>query len=265
MPGGRPKTRPEPEAIKSVSKVLDILEHLGASQRAVSASDIARATGFNVSTAFRQLQTLAARGYVEQDLGYLTYVLGPRFYQLASGYLKGKDLASLARPHLEALRDVVGETAYLVILSNGEIVQMGKADGQQVVSASIRSSQREPAYCTATGKVLLSGLAPEALDRYLASVSLQPHTPQTITSRTGLKRELATVRKQGYALDLEEYAENLCCVSVPVHDPHSGSIVAAISLAMPKLRFRRGHVARWRGLLEGKAALISPQLGLIDT
>jgi DNA-binding IclR family transcriptional regulator len=265
MPGGRPKTRPEPEAVKSVSKVLDILEHLGAAQRAISVSDIARSTGFNVSTAFRQLQTLVARGYVEQDLGHLTYVLGPRFYQLASVYLKGKDLASLARPHLEALRDVVGETAYLVILSHGEIVQLGKADGQQVVSASIRSSQREPAYCTATGKVLLSGLAPEALERYLASVNLQPFTPQTITSRAKLKRELVTVRKQGYALDVEEYAENLCCVSVPVRDPNRGSIVAAISLAMPKLRFRRGHVARWCGLLDGKAALISPQLGLIDT
>jgi len=195
MPGGRPKTRTEPGVVKSVSKVLDILEHLGGAQRALSVSDIARATGFNVSTAFRQLQTLAARGYVEQELGHLTYVLGPRFYQIASGYLKGKDLASLARPHLEALRDAVGETAYLVILSQGEIVQLGKADGQQVVSASIRSSQREPAYCTATGKVLLSGLAPDALDRYLESVSLQPYTPQTITSRTRLKRELATVRK----------------------------------------------------------------------
>ena len=265
MPGGRPKTRPEPDAVKSVSKVLDILEHLGSAQRAVSVSDIARATGFNVSTAFRQLQTLVARGYVEQDPGHRSYVLGPRFYQLAGAYLKGKDLATLARPHLEQLRDVVGETAYLVILSQGEIVQLGKADGQQVVSASIRSAQREPAYCTATGKVLLSGLAADALERYLASVDLQPYTPQTITNRAKLERELAKVRKQGYALDVEEYAENLCCVSVPVRDPKSGSIVAAISLAMPKLRFRRGHVARWRGLLEGKAALISPQLGLIDS
>jgi DNA-binding IclR family transcriptional regulator len=265
MPGGRPKTRPEPDAVKSVSKVLDILEHLGSAQRAVSVSDIARATGFNVSTAFRQLQTLVARGYVEQDPGHRSYVLGPRFYQLAGAYLRGKDLATLARPHLEQLRDVVGETAYLVILSQGEIVQLGKADGQQIVSASIRSAQREPAYCTATGKVLLSGLAPDALERYLASVDLQPYTPQTITSRAKLERELAKVHKQGYALDVEEYAENLCCVSVPVRDPNSGSIVAAISLAMPKLRFRRGLVPRWRGLLEGKAALISPQLGLIDT
>src|SRR4029453_4398124 len=210
MPGGRPKTRPEPDAVKSVSKVLDILEHLGAAQRAVSGSDIARATGFNVSTAFRQLQTLVSRGYVQQDPGHLSYVLGPRFYQLASGYLKGKDLASLARPHLEALRDVVGETAYLVILSHGEIVQLGKADGQQVVTASIRSSRREPAHCTAPGEVRLSGLAPEALDRYLASVSLTPYTPQTITSRTRLKRELATVRKKGSALDMEGNAGNRC-------------------------------------------------------
>ena len=69
----------------------------------------------------------------------------------------------MARPQLEALRDEVGETAYLVIFSQGEIVQLCKADGPHVVSASIRTVQREPAYCTATGKVLLSGLAPEAL------------------------------------------------------------------------------------------------------
>ena len=211
--------------------MLDILEHLGAAKRAVSVSDIARATGFNVSTAFRQLQTLVARGYVEQEPGHRSYVLGPRFYQLAGAYLKGKDLATLARPHLESLRDVVGETAYLVILSQGEIVQLGKADGQQVVSASMRSAQREPAYCTATGKVLLSGLGQEALERYVESVRMQPYTAQTITTRAGLKRDLATVRKQGYAIDVEEYAENLCCVSVPVRDPNSGSIVAALSIA----------------------------------
>ena len=265
MPGGRPKTRTEPDAVKSVSKVLDILEHLGAAERAVSVSDIARATGFNVSTAFRQLQTLVARGYVEQESGHRSYVLGPRFYQLATAYLKGKDLSTLVRPHLEALRDVVGETAYLVILSQGEIVQLCKADGQQVVSATMRSTQRDPAYCTATGKVLLSGLAPDALERYLGSVRMRAYTAQTITTRTQLERDLAKVRKQGYALDVEELAEDLCCVSVPVRDPNSQSIVAAISIAMPKNRFRRNLVPRWRSLLEEKAALISPQLSLIDS
>jgi len=102
-------------------------------------------------------------------------------------------------------------------------------------------------------------------DRRAGQRRLRTHTVKIKRAPTIAARELATVRKQGYALDMEEYAENLCCVSVPVHDPHSGSIAAAISIAMPKLRFRRGHVARWCGLLEGKAALISPQLGLIDS
>ena len=158
MPGGRPRAKTQADTVKSVTKVLDILEHLGAAQRVVSVSDLARATGLNVSTAFRLLQTLMARGYVEQERSNRGYFLGPRFFQMGSAYLQGSDLATIARPHLEALRDAVGETAYLVIFSQGEIVQLCKADGKQAVSAAIRSMVREPAYCTATGKVLLSAL-----------------------------------------------------------------------------------------------------------
>jgi len=264
MPGGRPKTKAVPDAVKSVAKVLDILEHVAASKQPVSVSDLARGTGFNVSTAFRLVQTLVARGYVEQQDGQRSYVLGTRLYQLASAYLQGSDLATLARPHLEALRDEVGETVYLVIFSQGEIVQLCKADGPHVVSASIRSSEREPAYCTATGKVLLSGLSDEAFRSYLAGVKLTPYTAQTITSRAKLEREIESVRAEGFALDLEEYAENLCCLSVPVRHPHGGEIAAAISVAMPKLRFKRSGVPRWRKLLEERAALISQPLGLVD-
>lgn len=265
MPGGRPKTKAAPDAVKSVAKVLDILEHVGASRQGVNVSDLARATGFTVSTAFRLVQTLVSRHYVEQDPASRNYVLGPRAYQLASAYLKGSDLATLARPHLEALRDELGETVYLVIFRQGEIVQLGKADGPHVVSASIRSAEREPAYCTATGKLLLSGLPPEEFRAYLASVKLTAYTPQTITTRTKLEREVAAIREQGFALDVEEYAENLCCLAVPVRDPHGDRVTAAISVAMPKLRFKRSLVPQWRQQLEAKAALLSPQLGLIGS
>ena len=103
MPGGRPRARAQAESVKSVVKVLDILEHLGTSQRAVSVSDLARSTGLNVSTAFRLLQTLMGRGYVEQERGNRGYQLGPRVFQMGSAYLQGNDLASIARPHLETL------------------------------------------------------------------------------------------------------------------------------------------------------------------
>src|SRR6185295_15372859 len=264
MPGGRPRVKTQVDSVKSVTKVLDILEHLGSAQRAVSVSELARMTGLNVSTAFRLLQTLMARGYVEQQASDRGYQLGPRIFQMGSAYLQGSDLAAIARPHLEALRDDVGETAYLVIFSQGEIVQLCKADGKQAVSASVRSMVREPAYCTATGKVLLSGLAQEAFDKYVATVALQTFTPQTTTSKAQLRREIAKVRQQGFALDAEEFVPNLCCVSVPVFDRDGERTIAAISIAMPKMRFKRSLVPGWCERMRAKSALISQQLGLIE-
>lgn len=265
MPGGRPRAKTQAGSVKSVIKVLDILEHLGSSQRAVSVSELARATGLNVSTSFRLLQTLMGRGYVEQERDNRGYALGPRFFQMGSAYLQGNDLAAIARPHLEALRDAVGETAYLVIFSQGEIVQLGKADGKQAVSASVRPMVREPAYCTATGKVLLSGLDRDELDKYMERVQLRTFTPQTVTSKAQLRREIAKVRDSGFAVDIEEFVPNLCCVSVPVRARDGCASVAAISIAMPKMRFKRTFVPRWCELLREKALLITQQLGLIET
>jgi IclR family KDG regulon transcriptional repressor len=263
MPGGRPRAKTQADSVKSVVKVLDILEHLGGVQGAVSVSDLARATGLNVSTAFRLLQTLMARGYVEQERHNRGYFLGPRIFQMGSAYLQGSDLASIARPHLEALRDAVGETAYLVMFSQGEIVQLCKADGKQAVSAAIRSMVREPAYCTATGKVLLSALGAQEFDKYVQGVDLQPFTPQTLTSKAELRREIGRVRENGFALDNEEFVPNLCCVSIPV--TNGGAPVAAMSIAMPKMRFRKALVPRWCEQMREKALLITQQLGLVET
>ena len=188
-------------------------------QSAIGLSDLSRATGLNVSTAFRLLQTLMVRGYVEQEKANRTYFLGPRIFQMGSAYLRGSDLATIARPHVEALRDEVGETAYLVTFSQGEIVQLCKADGKQAVSAAIRPMVREPAYCTATGKVLLSALSPNEFDSYLQTVEMQSFTPRTLTSKSELRREIRTVREKGFALDLEEFVPNLCCVAIPLPRP----------------------------------------------
>jgi len=263
MPGGRPRGK-VPDSVKSIAKVLDILEHLAASKRVVSVSDLARATKINVSTAYRLLQTLMARGYVVQETANRGYLLGPRIFQMGSAYLQGNDLASVARPHLEALRDAVHETTYLVIFSQGEIVQLCTADGKQAVSATFRSMVREPAYCTATGKVLLSGLSADDLESYFDRVKLEAFTPQTVTGKAQLRKEIAKVRQTGFALDVEEFIPNLCCVSVPVMSRDGNARVAAISIAMPRMRFKRAQVPQWCKLLREKASLITQQLAFID-
>jgi DNA-binding IclR family transcriptional regulator len=73
------------------------------------------------------------------------------------------------------------------------------------------------------------------------------------------------VRENGFAVDSEEFVPNLCCVSIPVADHNGGAAVAAISIAMPKMRFKRTLVPRWCEQMREKAALITQQLGLVET
>ena len=241
MPGGRPRAKTQADSVKSVVKVLDILEHLGSSQGAVSVSDLARATGLERQHGLPPAADAdGARLRRAGDRRTAATCSGPRIFQMGSAYLQGSDLAAIARPHLEALRDEVGETAYLVMFSQGEIVQLCKADGKQAVSAAIRSMVREPAYCTATGKVLLSGARRRTSSTSIVqSVQLQTFTPQTLTSKAAAA-----------AGDREGARERLCARrrgvrAEPVLRQRSGArsqrrrTVAAISIAMPKMRFKR--------------------------
>lgn len=260
---GKREKKAETGAVKSVHKVLDILEHLGGAGRPVSVSDIARSTGVNVSTAYRLLQNLAARGYVEQDGQTRSYRLGPRTFALGSAYLGGNDLIQIARPHLVGLRDAIGETVYLATYSRGEVVQLAKADGNHVISARMPTGQREPAYCTANGKVLLASLDEPELARYLDSAEFRQRTVNTITTETRLRKELQEIARLGFAVDDEELTDNVCCVSAPVRES-TGRVIAALSIAMPKSRFRRAAIPSWVRQMDDKATLIAQQLGLAD-
>ncbi|MGQ0543859.1 MAG: IclR family transcriptional regulator [Betaproteobacteria bacterium] len=247
-------------SIKSVLKGLDILEHLAAAGGPVSVSQVGRAKGFHVTTAHRLLRTLALRGYVAQEPGNHAYRLGSRVLQLGRAYLESLDVVAIARPRLEALRDALGETTHLAVYSDGEAVELAQAPSQQPISVSIRPGQRSPAYCTALGKVLLAGLPPAELQRFLRQARLDRRAPRTITDPRALERELERVRSRGWAIDEEEFAAKLCCVAVPVRDA-SGATVAALSVAMPEMRYRTARVAHWTRRLARTALDISRELG----
>ena len=251
----------EGSAVKTVAKVLDLLEHVAAAGRPVSVSELAAMTGFNVSTAHRLMQTLARRNYVEQDPSTRAYALGSRLLELGSAYAGSLDLVGAARPRIEELRDLAGETVHLAILSERDVVEICTAGGRQAVTVSRGAGRRDPAHCTATGKVLLAALQSSDLERFFAAGPLQAITSRSITGRNELVAELQRVREAGFAIDDEELCEDVCCIGVPVWG-RSGRTAAALSLAMPKARFRSGSVAGWVKILAEHAARISSALAL---
>ncbi|MCW5750587.1 MAG: IclR family transcriptional regulator [Alphaproteobacteria bacterium] len=238
--------------VKSVAKVLDILEHLGHAGRPVGISDLARATSLHVSTAHRLLRTLSSRGYVEQRAESRRYALGPRVFELGNAYVSGRDFVTLARPRIEALRDRIGETVHLGVLSDGDVVEVCSALSQKPVGVSVRTGWRDPAHCSAVGKVILAHLPDEERKALLARRSLERRTARTITTHRELETELSRVRTQGYAVDDEELSDDLCCVAVPLLDG-AGRAIAGMSAAMPKARFHSERIPELVRLL-GEAA-----------
>jgi len=167
--------------IKSVAKVLDILEYLAGAGRPVGASEVARAVGFHVSTTHRLLRTLAMRGYVDQHAALRSFVIGPQLHALGSAYAGGAGLVQIARPELEVLRDALGETIHLGIFRSGEVIEVASAGSLQAVSVSLGAGRRDPAHCTALGKVLLAALDDAELAAFLRR-PLERRTPRSLVN-----------------------------------------------------------------------------------
>ena len=91
---------------------------------------------------------------------------------------------------------------------------------------------------------------------------LARYTPRTISSLIELKENLATVRRQGYAIDNAEHEEDILCVAAPVRD-HRGEVVAAISLSIPTIRCDLMRIGSFAPLVCDYADQISYQLGYV--
>jgi DNA-binding IclR family transcriptional regulator len=126
----------------------------------------------------------------------------------------------------------------MAILEQNEIVYINKIESEMNAGGlkmSSRVGSRTPANSCAVGKVLLSYLSPDEIDRIIQATGLSQRTAYTITDPTRLKEHLAAVRKQEYAIDDEENELGIRCVAAPLFGD-KGNAVSAISLSGPAFR-----------------------------
>lgn len=228
--------------IQTVTNALRLLEEFRyAEQLGVTA--LARRLGLHKNNVFRLLATLEEAGFVEQIADNESYRLGTACLELGQAFARTRTLSRLARAALEALTRDTRETTHLGVLDGFEVVHLdGEPACQQVVSR-VRRGERLPAHSSALGKALLACGDPaewERVDRdWIRGGELAALTPATITDRDKFFEHLRNAAGGGYALDLEESAEGLCCAAAPVRDA-SGKVIAALSISAPA--FRAGPV-----------------------
>jgi IclR family transcriptional regulator, KDG regulon repressor len=133
---------------------------------------------------------------------------------------------------LEAVVAETGESVFLAVLDEGEVVYLMKKEGRFAMRTTAMLGSRRGAHCTALGKTFLAFMPADDARAVVERHGMAPLTRHTIVDLPRLWEELARVRLKGYAVDREEVEEGLACIAAPVRD-HTGEQIAAISLAGP--------------------------------
>lgn len=244
----------------SIDKTLSVLEAVAQNAKGLSLADIVKAVDIPKTTAFRILEILAAREYLSWNKDNERYSIGIKAVEVGISGLIGQDIVDVSIPYLQELSATVGETSFLAVYNNGDVVYLYKAEGTGSIQTIARLGSRRPAYCTALGKVILANLPVEETDRVLEK-KLVKFTGKTVVDRIKLYEEFATIRSTGYAIDNEGIEYGLYCLAVPISD-YTGHVIAAISVSGPikRLHANRDSVAEE---LKGIGATISKRLGYV--
>jgi len=219
------------ESVRVIERVFMILEYLSQSNIPRGPTEIAVATGLNKSTVYRLVSSMCSGGYLERTYAG-TYHISVKLVEIVSNHISNLELQTEARPFLSELHAQLGLIVHLGILDSDEVVYVEKMDINRNLRIYAQIGMRVPAFCSSLGKCLLSSLSGEEFDVLFRDRSLNRYTINTITTIPELKEHLREVRRQGWALDNEEYIAGNRCVAAPIFD-YRGEIIAAVSASGP--------------------------------
>lgn len=222
------KTRAK-EGMAGLAKGLAIIEAFGASTTRMTVSDAAHLADLSRPAARRCLLTLVDLGYLAHDGKFFTPL--PRMLRLGSAYLSTSSLTQIAQPLLAHARDELQESVSLAVSDEGYSVFIARAEAVRIVSTGVKLGGRLPAYCSATGRVLLSGLKEDDVRRHLESVPMKRLTDRTLANTTAVLKAVKLAAENGYAISNEELEIGMSAMAVPVRN-RSGEIEAAVSVSV---------------------------------
>jgi IclR family KDG regulon transcriptional repressor len=249
--------------LHTVRKAAEVLNLFSIEHPEWGISELSKALAIPKSSTSALVSTLTEQGLLRRTSSG-RYKLGWRIMALSQVLLSTTDFRTEARRVMESLIIRFGETVHLATLERGQVIYVEKLQGTRAVQVSLTSvGSRLPAHCSGVGKVILANLPSEEACQLLSASSMPALTPNTITTIEALQDELERVRAQGYAYDIEEAVEELCCVAAPIHD-HTGEVVAAMSLSVPAYRFQQCK-DQYRQAIIGATRQVSESLGYIPT
>lgn len=250
------------EKVRVLDRAFDILDILSENIVPMRLSEIATASGLSKSTVHRILSAMLERSIVAKtETG--AYTIGYKIIEFAGTHINNLELLTEAKPYLSRIMRELDLTAHLGILDGADVVYLEKLDGHPNAQSYTQVGHRSPGFCSSIGKCLMAGMSRDELDDVLDLCDFKKYTPNTITNRRDYIRHLKEVRRQGWAMDDEEYEIGHRCIGATVYD-YRGLPVAAISASGSVSLLSDDRIEAVIGKVKELAAQLSRQIGYIE-
>ncbi len=224
----------KPSGVQAVDRALEILELFEEPDARLTITEIAAALGVHRSTASRLVAVLERHRLLEHDRR--SYALGLGLVSLAGHVLNRFPVRARAADILRDLRDATGETVYLGVPDQDELIYIDQAPSPDVRLNVDWVGRRQRLTAGITGAVILAFAPAETIVELLrAGRSDGDPAAQHLDAP-----ELARIRKTGYLARYNDPSSHWAVVAVPIRD-RLGDVVAALCLDAPHHRVSQRH------------------------
>jgi DNA-binding IclR family transcriptional regulator len=199
--------------VKSAIRVLEVLEHFDAIQREASVTELARALGYPVSSTSVLLQSLAERGYLEQDARRL-YRPTPRVALLGAWIDPQLTPDGPVMQMMKELGERTGETIILAVPRAMAVRYIYVVPATKTLRMHVGPGTIRPLATSGFGRLFLSGLPDDELRQVVFRHNAQQPDDGSRLSLAAVRRDVQAIRTAGHAVSFDRVSPGAGVVAV---------------------------------------------------
>lgn len=249
---------------RSLERALQIIITFNDDKKTQTLAQLSETSNLPRATVLRLCSTLMKYDFLRQDPESKRYSLGLRLFELGSIVFNSFSLQQIASPFIGVLRQKIGNTIFLGILDNDEVLYIDKReDPQNPISFTSKVGTRKPPYWGMLGPLLMAFVSDNEIHRLLQKSPLTATAKKSITNKDEFLKWLRCIRKDGYVIDIETALEGIGGVAAPIRD-FTGRVVAGIGIAFIASSVGSRELKKMVKEITGTALAISKEIGYAE-
>ena len=227
-----------PDLSSPVARALEVYLLVASSKEELGVTQIADRLGLAKASVHRILQHLVRCELAVRNPVSRRYALGPRAYAIAVEHLANDSLLEVARPYMDYLHELTGETVTLCKRFGFHNVYLGQIESLREVHISVPLGEDIPLTIGSNGLCQLAFLDEESISLAL-SLPRRAYTVRTVLDERVIRARLAQIRQTGYSITSGERVPYCAGAAAPilVEDGGRRRPVGAIGIAFLDSRF----------------------------